>query len=289
MKKILIPALIILCCFGIGWGIGKAIKCSQADPAAEPQFEWQRVENHGQITGVTAITGDIDAAIGTFDGEIYTAPSGKVYQGGPVATVAKLIADAQPKLAYLKEVIGYSDDEYVAEVPESALGNALVDALRAEASNIWGVPMDFAITNIGGIRIDMPKGNILLDDLKAMFPFKNTVAYAKVRGRDLRKLLSWMAGTKIQPISGATIRVKGGKLVDARIGGKPIVDNKLYNVATIDFLLTGGDGIRINAMSEETKESDVLIQDFMIRHIRSLTAEGKHFAPVVDGRVKVEE
>ena len=98
-----------------------------------------------------------------------------------------------------------------------------------------------------------------------------------------------MAGTKIQPISGATIRVKDGKLLDARIGGKPIVDNKLYNVATIDFLLTGGDGIRINAMSEETKESDVLIQDFMIRYIRSLTAEGKHFAPVIDGRVKVEE
>ena len=278
MKKLIIPLILIPVL---------AASCSEAPK--ELSFEWQTVENHGQITGVTAITGDIDAAIGTFDGDVYTAPSGRVFKGAPVATVAKAVVDAQPKLAYLKEVLGYSPEEMVADIPESGLSDMLADALKAEAERIWGVPMDMSIINIGGIRIAMPQGNVLLDDLKAMFPFVNTVCYAKVRGRDLRKLFDFLASSKIQPMSGVTIKVKSGKVKDVKIGGKPVVDSKLYNVATINFLLTGGDGIRLNAWSEETKESDIIVQDFMIRYIRSLTAEGKEVAYPVDGRAIVEE
>lgn len=252
MKKLIIPSILAI-----------FLSASCCNAPKELQFEWKMAPNHGAITGVTAITGDIDAAIGTFDGEVYTAPSGRIFKGGPVASIAKAVADAQPRLAYLKEVIGYSPEEMVVAEPECALSNMLVDALRAEAESIWGVRMDMAIINIGGIRIDMPKGNVLLDDLKAMFPFANTVSWAKIRGKDLRKLFDFLASSKIQPLSGVKLTVKDGKVKDVKIGGKPIQDGKLYNVATIDFLLTGGDGIRLNAWSEGTKESDIIVQDFM--------------------------
>ena len=56
--------------------------------------------------------------------------------------------------------------------PESALSNWFVDILMAKVEKLSGKKVDIGIANFGGIRVDMPQGDIILDDMLSMFPFK---------------------------------------------------------------------------------------------------------------------
>lgn len=278
-------ALIALACLLVT----AAVAVFAPRPESGPRFNWTRVVMDGSRTGVTSVGTDIEAALGVFEDDAYVSPNGTRFTDGIVPEVAAALVEVQPKMSHLKEHIGFCPEEMVAAAPESALSNMLVDALRAEGERVFGVPMDFAVTNFGGIRVPMPKGEVVLDDILSMFPFKNYVAYAKVKGKELRRLFDQFAMTSVQCISGAKLVIKDKALVSAEIGGKPLEDDRVYNVATIDFLLDGGDRIAIGAMADDVQLSDVLIKDFMLRYLRGLTAAGKNIEYAKDGRVIVEE
>lgn len=262
--------------------------CQRQTPVT---MEWHRSIMDGSRTGVQAVNADnMDTALGTFDGEVYVAPNGTRFSSGSTPEVAAALMEVQPKLLRLKQVIGYSTAEMVKETPESGLSNWFVDELRAAGTRIFKVPMDFAVANFGGIRCDLPAGPIILDDIESMFPFKNHVVYAKVPGSELRKLLDFLATTEtFQCISGAKVVVKDHKVVSATIGGKPIVDKKVYNVCTIDFLLDGGDQIAIGAMAKSVKISDYLLKTMMTDACLRLTKAGKNIEKAKDGRVIMED
>ena len=66
---------------------------------------------------------------------------------------------------------------------------------------------EVAITNYGGIRTPMPAGAVTLEDIGSMFPFKNYLCYAQLRGSSLTTLLEQLAGTKaFQAVSGCQVR-----------------------------------------------------------------------------------
>ena len=264
-----------------------AVSCSQG-----PRMEWKRVPMDGSRTGVVPVTADnVDAALGTFEDD-YIAPNGRHFADGATPEVAMILMDAQPRMARLKEVVGHSARmmENLRTEPDLPLGNLVADALLAKATDYFGKPMDFAITNYGGIRIPMPEGPVLMDDIEAMFPFKNYMCYAAVRGSNLVRLLEQLAKTKaFQAVSGCRVKVKAHELVEAEVGGKPIDPKKLYNVATIDFLLSGGDQIAIGALAEDVILTPVLMRDVMLDYVRGLEAQGKIIDIQKDGRVVMED
>ena len=262
--------------------------CSQKGP----QMTWKRVAMDGSRTGVVPVTAEnVDTALGTFEDD-YIAPNGTHFTDGATPEVAMLLMEAQPRMARLKEVVGHSARMLVniRTEPDLPLGNIVADALREKAGDYYKVPMDFAITNYGGIRIPLPEGPVLMDDIKAMFPFKNYMCYAKVRGKNLTRLLEQLAKTKaFQAVSGCRVKVKAHELVEAEVGGKPIDPNKVYNVATIDFLLSGGDQIAIGALAEDVVLSPVLIRDVVLEHVRKAEAAGIVLDGKKDGRVIMED
>ena len=264
-----------------------AVSCSQG-----PRLEWKRVPMDGSRTGVVPVTADnVDTALGTFEDD-YVAPNGRHFADGATPEVAMILMDAQPRMARLKEVVGHSARmmENLRTEPDLPLGNLVADALLAKASDYFGKPMDFAIINYGGIRIPMPEGPVLMDDLEAMFPFKNYMCYAAVRGSNLTRLLEQLAKTKaFQAVSGCRVKVKAHELVEAEVGGQPIDPKKLYNVATIDFLLSGGDQIAIGALAEDVVLSPVLVRDLMLDYIKGLEAKGQVIDVEKDGRVIMED
>ncbi len=262
--------------------------CSQKGP----QMTWKRVAMDGSRTGVVPVTAEnVDTALGTFEDD-YIAPNGTHFTDGATPEVAMLLMEAQPRMARLKEVVGHSARMLVniRTEPDLPLGNIVADALREKAGDYYKVPMDFAITNYGGIRIPLPEGPVLMDDIEAMFPFKNYMCYAKVRGKNLTRLLEQLAKTKaFQAVSGCRVKVKAHELVEAEVGGKPIDPNKVYNVATIDFLLSGGDQIAIGALAEDVVLSPVLIRDVVLEHVRKAEAAGIVLDGKKDGRVIMED
>lgn len=253
-------------------------------------FSWRRVELDGSRTGCTSPSEDnVSEALGTLEHGRYHAPNGRIYRrNSAAADVAEIVLAAQPAMRRVKTVIGYSSEEMAVNYPESALSNWFVDILIDKVEKVSGKNVHVGIANFGGIRIDMPEGDIILDDMLSMFPFRNHLVYIEHTGRQIRTILESMAAGRFQVLGGVRVVADGGRLVSATIDGEPIDDEKVYGLATISFLLSGGDGLSLeeNALSV-THFSDVQIIDAVLEHVYSETAAGRPVSYQTDGRVVI--
>ncbi len=213
----------------------------------------------------------------------------KVKAKSSAAKVMKLVEDAQPAMARVKEVIGFSTEALYKGYPESGLSNWTVDTIMEKVEALSGNKVHVGFGNFGGIRVDMPQGDILLDDILSMFPFRNNLVYLEHKGSTLRSIFEWMASQRIQPFGGAQVVVEEGKLVSLLIDGQPVEDDKIYGVATNSFLLNGGDGFYLAKDALKKVVYEELMQDAMLESIRKTTAAGKAFGYKCDGRVIIKK
>jgi len=254
----------------------------------KPQFVWERTVMDGARTGVEACTAaDVSEKLGTYSDGVYTAPNGKTFSEGCTPEVARILLESQKDMADLKTVVGYSPRAMVKEYPECALGDWFIDALMRAGEEKSGKKVDFGITNFGGIRVDMPEGEVLKDDIMSMFPFKNNLCYLELYGRDIRVILEHLAATSWQVVGGARCVVHNKKLESVEIGGKPLDDDKVYGVVTISFLLDGGDGLSIAKNALRLDIYYAYIIDVMLPYVQKLTEEGKPIEYQKDGRIVI--
>ena len=273
--------------------LGVLLAIRQARQGRDPEITWQRVAMDGHRTGAKCVTAEnLNTALGVFTDNGYTAPGGVVFpEDSPVPEVASALMDAQPRLSGLKVVVGHSARMMMnlRTDPDLPLGNLFADILRARGSRDFKVPMDFAVTNFGGIRCPMPEGAITLEDIQSMFPFKNYMCYVQMKGSNLMRLLQQLAGTKaFQAVSGVRVKVKDHQIVEALIGGREIDPGKVYNVTTIDFLLDGGDRIAIGALAEKVVLTHTLLKDVMLDYVMECEAKGVLVDGAADGRVVMQ-
>lgn len=253
-----------------------AILAAASSYAQSQVISWSTDPIDGHRTGVTASTADnVEEAMGYVKGRTYYAPNGKKFRKGTVRKVASLMLGAQPAMADVKKVVGYSTRVMVRKKPECELYDWFIDELMRATADSTGKKIDIGISNRGGIRIDMPAGEILCDDIQSMFPFKNNLCYVALHGRDVRAILDQMAATSFQILGGVKVVAKNGKIVSATVNGEPLDDDKVYGVATINFLLDGGDGYSIGKNAIETIFCNGWLYDTMIAYVKSLTAAGK--------------
>lgn len=225
MKRITLIAGLILSCF----------------VAMGQDYEWEAASMDGSRTGTMSPSkNNVAEALGEFKGGKYIAPNGRTYRKRSiVGKTASIVMAAQPEMARVKDVIGYSTRSMTVSYPESALSDWFVDILMARTEKLSGKKVDIGVANFGGIRIDMPEGDIILDDMLSMFPFKNQLVYVEHTGKQIRTILEDMAADRFQVLGGVRVVAENGKLVEATIGGEPIDDDKVYGMATISFLLSG--------------------------------------------------
>ena len=260
--------------------------------AQAQEYRWKHSLMDGSRTGCEAPAKDnVDEALGTFKGGRYIAPNGKTYRKNSiVGRTARIVKDAQPAMARVKDVIGYSTNAMDVSYPESALSDWFVDIIMAKTEKLAGKKVDIGVVNFGGIRIDMPQGDIILDDMLSMFPFKNQLVYVEHTGKQIRTILEKMAADRFQVLGGVRVVAEGGKLLSAEIGGEPIDDDKVYGLATITFLLEGGDGLTLaeNALSVTAFEDEDII-DAVLEFVYAETAAGRPIEYKTDGRVVIKD
>lgn len=280
MRRLVMSGIVALSC---------AVPVSVAADDGGMNFGWSRVLMDGSRTGcVSPSADDADKSIGKVRGRTFYAPNGKVYKGGTAAAVASVVLEAQPAMAQVKQVIGHSAEAMILAEPESALSDMFIDRIMAAVEAKSGRKVHAGIGNFGGIRVDMPEGDILLDDMLSMFPFKNSIVYVALKGKDLRAILEQMAATRIQVLGGVRIEVSGGRLVSATIDGQPLEDDSIYGVATISFLLNGGDNLFVARNAVEIIDfDDTDVIDVMLGYVKSETAAGREISYSTDGRVKI--
>ncbi|HYX92848.1 MAG TPA: 5'-nucleotidase C-terminal domain-containing protein, partial [Myxococcaceae bacterium] len=127
---------------------------------------------------------------------------------------------------------------------ESPLGDFLADSLRQMEG------ADVALLNSGGLRADLPAGELEYGAIYEVIPFDNAIATISVNGEELRRLLHVAYGSRkgVFQVSGLKVtlarcpgqgRVRAVALAD----GRAIQSDKRYRVVLPDFLARGGDGL----------------------------------------------
>lgn len=148
----------------------------------------------------------------------------------------------------MNEKLSYTAVELNRNGDNSNLGEVLTD-FTFDVAKAWGqqnnIPnIDATILNIGGIRTNIAKGDILLRHLFEVMPFENEIVIVKMRGEDIQGIFDYYEKTqRNNPVSGLYIETQNKKLVKGLIAGETPKAGKDYYIATSDYLALGGDSM----------------------------------------------
>ena len=140
-----------------------------------------------------------------------------------------VVSVKQDALAEGERVVGYSEvplsiyDEEgnrIIRRREAPIGNLCTDAFRLTLST------DVALVNGGGIRADLPAGDITYNHLLSVFPFNNTVCTATMTGQQLLDALE-LSVSYLPDEDGSFMQVSGMTFeVDASVPSPVVLDEQ---------------------------------------------------------------
>lgn len=197
---------------------------------------------------------------------------------------------------------------------ESPMGILVADAVRKS------IGAQVAIVNSGGIRANLEEGDITYESVFRALPFDNNVSKLDLTGRELKTFIriAESGARGYFPVSGLKLRLidlkyepwskdldgngkiepwEQDRLIEARLeDGTLIEDSKRYSVATIDFLVQGGDsfGWFMNSIPKErvVLAAGPILRDAIVSYIGSfkddLNSEKNPLFNPADPRLKLE-
>lgn len=186
--------------------------------------------------------------------------------------------------AQMNEVVGQVSGRLEKKQPNCDLGNFMADAMRISGSRVYGINIDVAFVNYGGIRLnELNEGPITRGKVFELMPFDNLLLVQQIKGSTLRAFLDMTASRNGWPVSGLTYGIREGQATDIRVGGKDLDNEALYYVANSDFVINGGDNM-VSLKSIPALNKGYLVRDAILEYVRQLAAEGK---PVVSPETRV--
>jgi 5'-nucleotidase len=234
-------------------------------------------------TLLTDISLDIDPVAGRvvakrasnvlIQGESFTSAKGPVALSdryprfAPEPRVAALVARyaaaaksaAERPIGKLTAPAPRSDED----MREQVLGNLVADAQLAATA---GQGAQIALMNAGSVRASLtPRadGTITFGDIYAAQPFGNVLVVKQFTGKQLRAVLEQQfdenkaGGRNLLLVSrgfgfGYDLgKPVGQRVVDPKLNGAPLLDDRVYRVVMSNFLANGGDGFTTLAGGDE--------------------------------------
>ncbi|WP_372841125.1 bifunctional UDP-sugar hydrolase/5'-nucleotidase [Phaeovulum sp.] len=176
---------------------------------------------------------------------------------------------------------------------ESAMGNLIADAMRA------AVGADIAITNGGGIRADRTydAGTVLTRrDFLTELPFGNLTAATELPGSQILAALEngvsqYETGAgRFPQVSGISFAFDptapaGSRVSEVMVGDTPLDLNKVYRVATNDYMLGGGDGY--TALSGGKVLTNIGAGNLVANDVMAYVEKNGKVSSTVEGRIRI--
>lgn len=218
-------------------------------------------------------------------------PIDSTYDVNPDAEAVALLAPYKAKIdSMMYQVMGTAEMSMDKGAPESLLSNLVADVLRDAAVEVIGKPADMGLVNMGGLRNVLTEGPITCGNIYEILPFENSLCVVTLKGAYLHGLFENIAARGGEGISGVKMQItKDGKLVQATVAGKPVESDKLYTVATIDYLADGNDGMIALSQAEKRVCPDgATLRGLFMEYVKQQTAKGKKITSRMEGRVTVE-
>ncbi|GAB6010643.1 5'-nucleotidase C-terminal domain-containing protein [Viscerimonas tarda] len=189
----------------------------------------------------------------------------------------------------MTQVIGRSAQNMPFGRPESLLTNLTSDVILQLDESLAGGKIDLVLMNVDGHRASMPEGDITVGNIFEIYSFDNTLVVLKLKGSDLTEVFRSYAKLGGAGISStAKLVIKDGELVDAKVNGQPVDNEKIYTIVTLDYLAEGNDGMDALKNAVSVKDPGIILRDYMMNYVKEQTAKGKIISSKLDGRITVE-
>ena len=181
---------------------------------------------------------------------------------------ATLIKDYRKIYPELLEVLAVVSEPLMRKYnEESSIGNLLTDYMREAAQS------DVAFLNSGAIRADFNAGDVTLEQLINVYPFKDNLTIIELTGNQIKELVEYSLTLPygIGQISGLQINYDStqdmmNRVIDIKVNGNELIDNKKYTVSVSGYLAKGGDGYRVfpegRFISDDKPFQDALYEEF---------------------------
>ncbi|MCR5012202.1 MAG: bifunctional metallophosphatase/5'-nucleotidase [Lachnospiraceae bacterium] len=284
----------------------------------------QRLEAVGYVR-ISAEDGSLSTGLYAWEGETSLTETMRIEN--PMSTK---IAEKQSEVAdLLNEVVASSSVDLIANDPEAVDANGdPIRIIRLQETNLGDLcadaykeqtGADIAIINGGGIRADIPAGDITYGDIISVHPYGNMICVVDATGQQIIDALEW--GVRSLPDeNGAFLQVSGltyeidmsvessctydmdgmftgvegdYRVKNVRVGGEPIDPEKTYMVASHSYLLKDcGDGYTMFKESQMILDEVILDNQVLINYItRGLdgVVDKQYGDPFGDGRIVIRE
>lgn len=210
----------------------------------------------------------------------------------PDPEVEKMVASYRVQLeAEMNEVIGFLEHEMPKGNPtQSLMGNFICDLLLDAINKSDDVPVDFAILNFGGLRINsLPFGNISVGHIYELLPFENYVVVLDINGKDLEEWFHKIAGGRWVISKNLELSLKNQDdftvLDDVTVHKLAIDYDKTYRFVTVDYVANGGDKAEL-LVNLPRYNTEILMRDMIINEIESKVMKGEKLKSELDSRIK---
>ena len=155
--------------------------------------------------------------------------------------------------------------------PQNMIGNLVCKAM------LDFTDADFSFLNLGGVRGDLQIGPITYRNVFNVMPFDNQVVLMDIDGEFLKEIIEMRVsggrhGLRVAGINVVVNRERDSydRITKLLIGGEPWQADKMYKVATTDFLLQGNAGL---VMLTKIPESQITryetgLRDAIVEYIK---------------------
>lgn len=168
----------------------------------------------------------------------------------------------------------------------TAIGNMMADAVMELASPVFeqrtGKDIDIVLLNFGGIRAAISKGDVTTRTAFEVMPFENEVVVAHMKGTHVQQMIHYLVDAgSAHPVAGIVLELGVDNAIQkVLIQGEPLDEEKIYHVATNDYLLQGGDNMVFFSNAQEVTSLDYKIRNVLIDYFKKKDT----LAPVRDQR-----
>lgn len=203
----------------------------------------------------------------------------------PAADIEAMITPYRAQLdAQLAVVLGHAAGEFTKADPEGTLDNLVAEALLHAARARSGDTVHASLVNEGGLRVPVAAGPILMRHAYELLPFENFVVVLSLSGAQLERLADEIAATTGEPIAGWSMELDGHDAVGVRVGGEPVDRDRIYRLATVDYLVNGGGewGVLWEVEAAAREDLDILIRTAFVEYLAKMGT----VTPVLDGRIR---
>ena len=159
---------------------------------------------------------------------------------------------------------------------QTKIGNLQSTITLAAANKMFQIrenkEVNICLLNNGGIRSVINKGNVTTRTAFELMPFENNLVVVSLKGEQILEMIDYIIKEKKpHPLAGLTFtNDKNNKSKNILIQNQPLDEQKVYNIATNDYLYNGGDNMNFFKKGIQIYDLDYKIRNIWVDYFKEI-------------------